>query len=160
MRARVLHLRMVDLLATFAALPTPPALRAAATLPNALTLAGYGLALWRLRGGPGWAALASVAADEAERPLARATRQPSLAGGALDYSTDVALSAMYARRLGAPDLAVAALTVGQSIARARGWTPPVSARTALVLADVAVDAHRRGARTALLTGRPHSPECP
>lgn len=141
---------MLDLLQRFREAPPSGIL----TLPNAVTAAGYGLALWHLRGGPGWAAVASVVADEVDGRLARATGQTSVVGSELDWGTDVALAAAYARKLGVPDVGVAGLAVVQSAMRARGIKPSVgSARAALMLADVALDARQRGVSAALLTPR-------
>ena len=54
-----------------AVIPAPDA--GALTLPNAITLAGAGLTAWWLRGGPAWAAVAGLLADEVDGRLARAT---------------------------------------------------------------------------------------
>lgn len=141
---------MLDALSRLANAPPSPVV----TLPNAVTAAGYGLALWHLRGGPGWAAVASVVADEVDGRLARAIGQTSIVGSNLDWSTDVALAAAYARKLQVPDPGIVALAVTQSALRARSWTPPVlSARALLMLADVALDARKRGVRAALTAGR-------
>lgn len=147
----VLSSGVINLVSSFSRLPTPPTLRAVMTLPNAVTAAGYGLALWHLGGGPGWAALASIAADEADGRIARATGQTSIVGSNLDWSTDVALAAAYARKLKVPDPAIVGMAVVQASLRAEDWRPPVlSARALLMLADVALDAHKRGVRAALL----------
>lgn len=88
------------------ALPAVPPMPAPApdagvfTLPNAVTLAGAALTAWWLRGGPGWAAVAGLIADEVDGRLARATGTTSRFGATLDWATDVSLNAVIMDRLG------------------------------------------------------------
>lgn len=79
--------------------PTPDA--GPFTLPNAITLAGAGLTAWWLRGGPAWAAVAGLVADEVDGRLARATGTTSAIGGTLDWAVDISLNAVMLERLGA-----------------------------------------------------------
>lgn len=84
-----------------APLAAPPAPDAGAfTLPNAVTLAGAALTAWWLRGGPKWAAVAGLLADEIDGRLARATGTTSRIGATLDWATDVSLNAVVMDRLG------------------------------------------------------------
>ena len=82
-----------------AVIPAPDA--GALTLPNAITLAGAGLTAWWLRGGPAWAAVAGLLADEVDGRLARATGSTSRFGATLDWATDISLNAVMLDRLGA-----------------------------------------------------------
>lgn len=119
---------------SFATLDMGATLGGAITAPNAVTVGGYMAALWWLRGGPQWAAAVSIAADEVDGRLARALGQSSMVGSNLDWSTDVTLAAMTARKLGMPDWAIAGMAITQSTLRSEGWTPPVlSARAVLMI---------------------------
>jgi phosphatidylglycerophosphate synthase len=82
-----------------AVMPAPDA--GALTLPNVITLAGAGLTAWWLRGGPAWAAVAGLLADEVDGRLARATGSTSRFGATLDWATDISLNAVMLDRLGA-----------------------------------------------------------
>jgi phosphatidylglycerophosphate synthase len=51
-----------------------------ATLANGISLSGYALGIWWLAGGPSWAAVASILADELDGRVARAMNQASCMG--------------------------------------------------------------------------------
>jgi len=90
---------VVDVPAPLAAPPPPDA--GVFTLPNAITLTGAALTAWWLRGGPKWAAVAGLLADEIDGRIARAMGTTSRFGATLDWATDVSLNAVVMDRLGA-----------------------------------------------------------
>ena len=110
--------------------------------PNAITLAGYALGLWWCVGGPTWAAIVSILADEADGRLARAMNASSEVGSKLDWSADVALVPMSLLRLGRatgtgaiPVLAAPPILWNQASSRADSWRPPVGSwRAAIMIA--------------------------
>lgn len=126
------------------------------TLADAVTLAGYGLGLWWALGGPMWAGLASIAADELDGRLARHMGTESERGSALDWGADVALTPAVLNRLGkatghqVPALCAAPLILfTQAHLRARGYAPPIgSARAAIMLITMA---HERGMLTSYVS---------
>jgi hypothetical protein len=75
--------------------PDPPL-----TLADVVTLGGYGLGVWWSVGGPAWAGVASIVADEVDGRLARATGTTTSHGSALDWGADVALTPLALLRLG------------------------------------------------------------
>lgn len=89
-------------LAPVSAPATPAVVRdaGALTLPNAVTLTGAALTAWWLSGGPAWAALAGLVADEVDGRIARATGTTSEIGKTLDWATDVSLNAVVMDHLG------------------------------------------------------------
>lgn len=115
------------------------------TLPDAVTLAGYGLGVYWSLGGPTWAGVVSVIADEVDGRLARATGATTTHGGELDWGADVALTplalARLGREVGHPALALAAappVLYVQAMLRDASWRPTVgSARAAITLAAIA-----------------------
>jgi hypothetical protein len=119
-------------------------------IPNALTLASFGLGLWWSVGGPTWAGLVSIGLDEVDGRWARLTGSTSEAGSALDWGTDVALVPMALRRLGAafghPDAALLAappILYVQAQDRAAGTRPAVgSARAVIMVAAMLAEAVR------------------
>ncbi len=120
----------------------------APSAPDLVTLTGYMLGLWWAQGGPAWAGLVSIVADEADGRLARALGETSERGSALDWGADVALTpfalARLGRECGNPDAAMLlapVLLLVQAAARARGERPSVgSVRAVLMLAAMAVRA--------------------
>ena len=112
--------------------------------PNAITLAGYALGLWWCVGGPTWAAIVSILADEADGRLARAMNASSEVGSKLDWSADVALVPMSLLRLGRatgtgaiPVLAAPPILWNQATSRADSWRPPVGSwRAAIMIAAI------------------------
>ncbi len=125
--------------------PTAP------TLPDLVTLTGYGLGLWWCLGGPTWAGVASMLSDELDGRLARATRQTSERGSHLDWGADVTLTPLALLRLGRTvgnvPLAMAAappVLLLQADLRARGERPAIgSARTAIMLAAMVAERMNR-----------------
>lgn len=125
------------------------------TMPDTVTMVGYGLGLWWGLGGPHWAGVASVIADEVDGRLARATNTATAYGSSLDWGGDVALTPLALTRL-ASELGVskslgiiAAVPVlyGQSRLRGDGWRPTIgSARAAVTLAAIGVSCLRRKKR--------------
>lgn len=116
----------------------------APSLADLVTLASYGLGLWWAAGGPTWAALASIALDEVDGRIARATGTTSERGSALDWGADVVLVPLSLNRLGqavghplpAVALALPILYV-QADMRGRGERPSVgSARAAIMLTAI------------------------
>lgn len=69
-------------------------------IPNAITLTGYGLGIWWSLGGPTWAGLASIVADEIDGWAARKLDQTSETGDVLDSTADAALTPLALIRLG------------------------------------------------------------
>lgn len=135
----------------------PPAAarsEAALTAPDVVTLAGYGLGVWWGLGGPAWAGLASVAADEVDGRLARATGAATEHGGALDWGADVALTPLALYRLGgalghprAALLAAPPVLYVQALLRTASWRPSVgSARAVLTVAAIGVEYVRSRSR--------------
>lgn len=117
------------------------------TQPDVITLAGFALGLWWCAGGPAWAALLSILADELDGRYARMTGQTSDRGAVLDYTADMMLTPLALARLGinlgvgAGFGLVAAIPVLfiQSTLKAEGYRPEVgSARAVVMLAGVAV----------------------
>lgn len=116
--------------------------------PNAITLAGYALGLWWSVGGPTWAAVASILADELDGRLARAMNVTSELGSNLDWAADVALVPMtllrfgHATNLGAVPLLLAPpILYGQARVRSDGWRPPLgSPRAAIMVATILFEA--------------------
>ncbi len=112
---------------------------------DVVTLAGYGLGLWWSEGGPAWAGLASIMADELDGQLARAQGGSPL-GSALDWGADIALTPLALARLGqSVDLppvwftAPAALAAQASL-RAEGARPELgSVRAAVMLAAIVLE---------------------
>jgi hypothetical protein len=110
---------------------------ATVNLPNALTFASLALGAWWVADGPDWAAVLSVALDEADGRVARATGQESRFGSTYDWAADVALTALSLRKVGAPWPAIPIVATGQVILRERGYRPPVlSARGVTMLYGV------------------------
>lgn len=116
-----------------------------ATLPNALTILGYGMGVAWAVGGPAWAGLASIGLDELDGRLARRLGQTTEIGSLLDWTGDVVLTAMTLRRMNAPLWLYPAVTTLQVALREKGWRPPVgSARALLMLYAMWQDQQRRG----------------
>lgn len=118
------------------------------TAADGVTLAGLGLGLWWSLGGPAWAGLGSLVADELDGRLARALGETSAHGELLDWGTDLLLTPAALGRLAAeldvtrPAAAVATtaplLLWVQAHLRARGLRPSVgSLRALLMLAAMA-----------------------
>ena len=111
------------------------------TIPNAITLTGYGLGLWWCVGGPTWAGLASIAADELDGYAARKLNQETVAGSILDSTADAALVPMSLMRLGTatetgwmPLIAAPPLLYVHAVTRADGQRPPaLSVRAGIML---------------------------
>ena len=118
--------------------PYLPTCQPSAT-PSLLTISGYGLGVWWAAGdGPSWSALASIALDEADGSLARATHQTSDFGARLDWTADVVLTALVLRRIGAPLWVIPTTTVAQVAYRNQGLRPPfLSLRAVLMLGALA-----------------------
>lgn len=125
----------------------------AVTLPDLVTLTGYGLGLWWAAGGPTWAGLVSIAADEVDGRLARATNTTTAHGSALDWGADVALVPPTFARLGsalgvgrtAGLVASPVALYAQSRLRAEGERPSVgSVRAFAMLATMGLEAWRNG----------------
>lgn len=126
----------------FAILPAP----ATVTAADLVTLTGYGLGLWWALGGPSWAGIASVVADEVDGRIARASGTTTLHGSSLDWGADVALTPFALYRLGVetghPTAAMVVappVLLAQSMLRANEMRPPIgSARAVVTLAAIAV----------------------
>ena len=127
------------------------------TLADLVTLSGYGLGLWWASGGPGWAALASMACDELDGPIARARGTAGPGESALDWGADIALTPLalvrLSRDLDKPAIAAvgAPLVLAvQAKMRGGGFTPPVgSARAAVMTIALLVEyGQRQKARSA------------
>lgn len=111
-------------------------------VPNAVTLAGYGLGLWWIGGGPAWAALASIVLDEVDGVVARERGETTQFGSTFDWASDVILTALTLRKLKAPGWTIPAATVGQVALREKGFRPPLgSLRAGLMLYGVVTDGH-------------------
>lgn len=117
----------------------------AAAAPNALTLAGYGLGLWWTVGGPTWAGLASILADELDGRLARRLGVSSEVGSNLDNMADVALVPMSLLRFGRatgtgvlPVLAAPPILWKQAKDRTSGVRPTVGSWRAGIMAATMV----------------------
>ena len=118
--------------------------RAPLTVADLITLSGYAAGLWWSVGGPTWAALASIAADEVDGPVARAMGDAGQQGADIDWGADVALVPLALMRLGKEvDQQTAAIACApmvlavQARLRAGGWAPPIgSARAAIMLAAI------------------------
>lgn len=111
------------------------------TAADLVTLLGYGLGLWWASGGPGWAALVSMACDELDQPLARRLGTTSMSGDALDWGADIALTPLAMVRLsqdlGKPGIAAvgAPLVLAvQAKLKAGNFRPPVGSARALIMA--------------------------
>ena len=132
-----------------------PASREGVTLPDVVTAVGYGLGVWWSLGGPSWAGVASVVADELDGRLARATGTSTTHGSSLDWGADVALTplalARLGRELGQPAIAPLAappVLLAQAMLRASDVRPTVgSARAAVTLAAIGVHEYRKRRRT-------------
>ncbi len=129
------------------AMPAEPYL----TLPDVVTIAGYGLGLYWSLGGPAWAGVASIVADEVDGRLARALGVSTEHGGQLDWGADVALTplalARLGREVGHPWLAVAAappVLYVQSLLRGASWRPSVGSARAVVTLAAIVAHHLAG----------------
>ncbi|KKN38330.1 hypothetical protein LCGC14_0754750 [marine sediment metagenome] len=119
------------------ALSIPAEAKAIINIPNAITAAGYALGLWWLIGGPAWAALVSILADELDGRIARAMGTTSEFGSKFDWTTDVVLTAATLQKMRAPVWAILLTTIGQVALRDRGFRPTFgSARAALMLLQV------------------------
>jgi len=129
------------------ALPTTPP-----SLPDILTLTSYGLGLWWCLGGPTWAAIGSMIGDELDGRLARATKQTSERGSALDWGADVALTPLALARLGRETghvaLALAAappFLFLQAEMRSKGERPAIgSARAAIMTMAIVAEHLKKG----------------
>lgn len=109
-------------------------LGALATLPNAITAAGYGATLWWLQGRPKWAAVAGLVADELDGRVARATGQTSEFGSLFDWAVDISLTVAILDRLGVLYAALP-VTAAQTLLREQGYRPTIgSIRAALTIA--------------------------
>jgi hypothetical protein len=112
--------------------PAPPA-PDAATWPNVVSVLGYLAAIAYLTGSSAWFAVASIAADELDGRLARATGQTSKLGGDLDWGIDVTLTGLFADRLGILWV-LPAITGAQAYLRSEGHKPTIlSGRAVLML---------------------------
>jgi hypothetical protein len=111
---------------------------------NAITIAGYALGLWWIAGGPAWAAVASVLADEADGMVARERGETSRFGSELDWGSDIILTALTLRKLQAPMWSLPAATLGQCWLRSQDWRHPLgSMRAGLMLYGVVKEGYRR-----------------
>lgn len=98
--------------------------------PNAITLSGYAAALaWLAGGSPAWV-LWSLAADELDGEVARATGEASSLGAELDWGVDICLAAVMSIRLGAW-WAAPLLLFGQTMLHDDGIRPHVGSARAL-----------------------------
>lgn len=127
------------------------------TLADLVTLSGYGLGLWWASGGPGWAALLSMAFDELDGPIARARGAAGLGDSAIDWGADIALTPLALVRLSRDVNRPAIATVGAPLVLAvqakmhgAGFRPPVgSARAAVMIVALLVEyGQRQKARSA------------
>jgi phosphatidylglycerophosphate synthase len=110
-------------------------------VPNAVTLAGFGLGVWWVAGGPPWAAVASIIADEADGALARERGETSEFGGSLDWTSDIVLTALTLYKLKVPWVGIPAITTIQVALREEGFRPPaLSFRAALMIYAICKDA--------------------
>lgn len=122
------------------------------TIADAVTLAGYGLGLWWASGGPGWAALASMACDELDEPLARRVGGFGPTEQALDWGANLALTPLalvrLSRDLGHPSLATVGAPIvlaAQARAKARGIDPPIGSARAVIMAAGLIVEHQKRA---------------
>lgn len=128
------------------------------SLADLVTASGYGLGLWWALGGPDWAAVLSILADELDGRIARAVGCESERGSALDWGADVALTPLVLLRLGraleheeAALVAAPAVLFLQAHLRGAGWRPPLgSVRAVATLATLALE-HGGGRKGARLT---------
>lgn len=104
-----------------------------ANLANVTTLAGYGLGVWWIAGGPAWAALLSILADEADGIIARERGETSSYGAKFDWTADLILTALTLRKLHAPLWTIPAATAGQVYLNEQGYRPPVGSLRALLM---------------------------
>ena len=111
------------------------------TLADLVTLSGYGLGLWWASGGPGWAALASMACDELDGPIARARGTAGPGESAIDWGADIALTPLALVRLSRDLDKPAIAAVGAPLVLAvqakmhgTGFRPPVGSARAVVMA--------------------------
>jgi len=112
----------------------------ALNLPNALTLGGLALGVWWIYDGPDWAAVASVALDEIDGRVARATGEETEFGSELDWGADLALTGLALDKVGAPWPVIPVVTTGQVVLRNARTRPPfLSARALVMLYGVAVN---------------------
>ena len=106
-------------------------------IPNAITLGGYASSLWWLAGGSPWFAVASIAADEADGRVARATGESTEYGSHLDWGVDMALAGAIAVKVGLGGMGLVVLPIMMAVQvamRERGETPPVgSGRAAMTV---------------------------
>jgi len=110
-------------------------------VPNAVTLTGFGLGAWWVAGGPAWAAVASIIADEADGAIAREQGKTSEFGGNLDWTSDIVLTALTMYKLGVAWPAIPVVTTVQVALREEGFKPPVlSFRAVLMLFAICKDA--------------------
>lgn len=126
----------------------------AVTFADVVTLTGYGLGLYWAAGGPWWAGVASIVADEVDGRLARALGETTARGRFLDWGADVTLTPAAFGRLGremgvGPGLGLAVAPVAlfaQAGLAAEDKRPPIgSARAvAMVAGMVAHAAKGRG----------------
>jgi hypothetical protein len=125
--------------------------RAPVTTADLITLSGYAAGLWWSVGGPTWAALASILADEVDGPVAKAMGDAGQQAEDIDWGADVALVPLallrLGREIGQQTAAVACAPIVlavQARLRAGGWTPPVgSARAAIMLATIAIEEYQK-----------------
>jgi len=103
-----------------------------ATLPNAVSIAGYLAALAYLKGYSPWFGVASILADEVDGRLARATGQTSTLGSDLDWGIDVTLTGLFADRLGIL-WTLPAVTGAQAYLRSIGERPTVLSVRAVMM---------------------------
>ncbi len=124
------------------------------TFADVVTLTGYGLGLYWAAGGPWWAGLGSIVADEVDGRLARALGQTTRRGALLDWGADVTLTPAAFGRLGRElglgagvGLAVAPVALfAQASLAAEGVRPAVGSARAvgMVAAMVAHAARAKG----------------
>jgi hypothetical protein len=106
------------------------------TAANGVTLAGYMLSLGWIGGGPPWMAVAGLVADEVDGTIARKTGTVSEFGSVLDFTTDMIMTALVAKRLNILWL-LPLITAGQverRIHSASTLPPFLGARSLLTLA--------------------------
>ncbi len=109
-------------------------------MPDAVTVGGYALGLWWAAGGPTWAGVASIVADEIDGRIARGMRATTEHGSALDWGADVTLTpfamARLSREIGYGNAGLVAAPVAlyaQARMRGDGWRPPVGSLRAAVM---------------------------
>jgi phosphatidylglycerophosphate synthase len=103
-------------------------------VPNVVTAVGFGLGVWWTQGGPDWAAVASIAADELDGYCARRLRQRTEFGSLFDWGVDLTPTALVLNKLEAPWPAIPAVAAGQVASRYAGVAPPVGSVRALLMA--------------------------